>query len=108
MMKRPRAGTAARASAAMIAAALRATPSSSGSTSMFTRQTPVRRIPIGGTMGAWQASCAEAPGCFMPSALRFLHVSTEFIAYRRQQLVAEIRLATRAEALVERGRQHRG
>ena len=37
MMKRPRAATAARASAAMIAAALRATKPSSGWTSIFTQ-----------------------------------------------------------------------
>ena len=37
MMKRPREATAARASSAMIAAALRATTSSSGWTSIFTR-----------------------------------------------------------------------
>ena len=38
---------------------------------------------------------------------RLLDVSAELEAHRRQQLVLEVRLAARAEALVERGGQHR-
>src|SRR5262245_19430048 len=105
-MKRPRAAIAARASVAIIAAALRATASSSGSTSIFMRPIPVR----GHSANDWKTLIALgrarlAVSC-LRSALGFLQMSTEFITHSRQQLVAEIRLAARAETFVEGGRKY--
>src|SRR6516225_6377136 len=43
----------------------------------------------------------------LSSACRLLHVPAELVAHGGKELVAERRLAARAEALVERGRKHR-
>src|SRR5262245_14040223 len=105
-MKRPRAAIAARASAAIIAAAVRATPSSSGWTSIFMRPIPVR----GHSGSDWKTLIALGRSrlavSWLLSALGFLQMSTEFITHGRQQLVAEIRLAARAETFVEGGRKY--
>src|SRR5690349_19027369 len=44
---------------------------------------------------------------YRATASLLLHMPPELPAHRRQQLVLEIRLAARVEALVQRGGQHR-
>src|SRR5262245_32533021 len=88
MMKRPREATAARASSAVNAAAARATASASARASILTAIAPPG--------SARRASCR-----------RLFEMTAEFVPHGRQQLVAEVRLAARAEALVQGGGQDR-
>src|SRR2546421_1515530 len=55
----------------------------------------------------WRLACGP-PSAERLFACMLLQVAAELVAHRREQLVGVVGLAARAEALVQRGAQHRG